>query len=356
MSAKFGFGTKEDGAGILEIMESDVAKGDIQLLYTRRPDPYDSFLQESSRTVIGVFKNEGKIVGTVAGLPRTMYINGEEKTVCYVTNMKRLESYEGLINWIEAFQKMYDPLNSDMYFCSIVKENTDVMKMLKKVRKKLPFSVGMDGYRTYIISPHAAVKNSCPKLVFRRAGAEDEKAVLEFINKWGRGKNFFPLFDSFEAENVPAVTDFYLLTEGDEIKALGALWDKSGSKQYVVKKYSKKISILRALNPLFSLLGYIKMPKEETEVKFTFLSFFLAEEDKREYYQSFLHHIRPEVKKKYDMFVLGTNEHNPKREVLDKVRALKFDTEINEVLMTNFRGAQRIEFDYHNLEVECALL
>ena len=356
MSAKFGFGVKEDGKGILHIMESNVAKGDIRLLYTRRPDAYASLMEESSKTVIGIFKDDDQIVGTVTGIPRTMWINGVKKTVCYVTGMKRLGSYPGKINWIEAFQKMYDPLDSDIYYCSIVKENTDVMKMLKKVRKKLPFSVGMDFYRTYIISPTAPAKNPCPELSFIRAGSDDEAAILAFLKKYGQCKNFFPDISSFEEENVPNLEDFYLLKEGEEIKAVGALWDRSHSKQYVVKQYSGRIKLLRILNPVISKIGYIKLPKEDTEVKFAFLSFFLAEDEKADYYRSFLYHVRKEIKKKYEMYVVGTNKHNAKRGVLDEVRSIKFDTELCEVVMTNFRGAERVDMDYHNLEVECALL
>ena len=356
MSAKFGFAGKEDGKGVLEIMESDIAKGDIQLLYTRRPDAYASLMEESSKTVVGIFKDDEKIVGTVTGIPRTMWINGGKKTVCYVTGMKCLGSYPGLINWIEAFQKMYDPLDSDIYYCSIVKENTDVIKMLKKVRKKLPFSVGMDFYRTYIISPTAKVKNPCPELSFSRATEDDEAAILDFLKKYGQCKNFFPDIPSFEEENVPDLKDFYLLKDGEAIRAVGALWDRSHSKQYVVKKYANKVKLLRIMNPVISKIGYITLPKEDTEVKFTFLSFFLAEDENADYYRSFLHHIRSEVKKKYAMFVLGTNEHNAKRAVLDEVRSIKFDTELCEVVMSNFRGAERINMDYHNLEVECALL
>ena len=356
MRNAFSFATREDGPGILNIMESDIAKGDIQLLYTRRPNPYDSFMEESSKSVIGIFRNNGEIVGTIAGVPRPMYVDGTAHNVCYATNMKRMSSLKSHINWIEAFNEMYDPLDSSVYFCSVVKENTDVLKMLKKERPKLPFAVDMDGYRTYIISPTARVKNSCPNLGFRRATAQDEGDILAFLKSWGEKKSLFPVIESFEDENVPDVTDFYILYDNGGIKALGALWDKSGSKQYVVKKYSKKVSVLRALNPVISMLGYVKIPPEDTQVKFTFLSFFMAKDEDQDYYRSFLYHIRSQVARDYDMFVLGTNDHNPKREVLDKISALKFDTQLCEVVMSNFRGAERIKFDYTKIDVECALL
>ena len=356
MSNVFSFAKSEDGAGILRIMESDIARGEIRLLYTRRPNPYDSFMKESDKSVVGIFKRDGEIVGTIAGIPRNSYVAGGEHNTCYVTNMKRLHDLKSRINWIEAFDKMYDPLDSSVYFCSVVKENTDVLKMLKKERPKLPYAVDMDGYRTYIISPTAPVRNTCADLKFRRATEADSTDILAFLKTWGGAKSLFPVIDSLGGERVPEAKDFYILHRDGNIKALGALWDRSDTKQYVVEEYSGKVALLRAFNPIISRLGYVRIPPEGTEIKFAFLSFFLAEEYKCDYYRTFLHHIRNEVSGSYDMFVLGTNDHNEKREVLDEVRSLKFDTQLCEVVMENFRGAKRLNFDYTNIEVECALL
>ena len=356
MSNIFSFAKSEDGAGILRIMESDIARGEIRLLYTRRPNPYDSFMKESDKSVVGIFKRDGEIVGTIAGIPRNSYVAGGEHNACYVTNMKRLHDLKSRINWIEAFDKMYDPLDSSVYFCSVVKENTDVLKMLKKERPRLPYAVDMDGYRTYIVSPTAPVRNTCADLGFRRATEADGADILAFLKTWGGAKSLFPVIDSLYGENVPKITDFYILHRNGNIKALGALWDRSDTKQYVVEEYSGKVAFLRAFNPLISRIGYVRIPTEGTEIKFAFLSFFLAEEYKYDYYKTFLHHIRAEVAKSYDMFVLGTNDHNEKREVLDEIRSLKFDTQLCEVVMENFRGAKKVDFDYTNIEVECALL
>lgn len=356
MSNEFMFATHEDGEGILNIMESDVAKGEIQLLYTRRNNPYDSFKMESSKSVIGIFKNEDKVVGTLAGIPHEMYVNGKKRKVCYVTNMKRLPELDTHINWIDAFYKMYEPLDSEVYFCSIVKENTEVLKMLRKRRKNLPFAEDMESYRTYIISPTASISNPCPNLGFRRATKEDEASIIQFIEKEGSRKNLFPVFSSLEEGSAPKITDFYILFGGGEILALGALWDKRKCKQYVVKGYTGKVAFLRIFNFLISLFGYIKIPKEGSEASFTFLSFFLAKDSNADYYRAFLHNIRSEVKKTHKMFVLGTNESNVKRQILDGMRAITFDTQMCEIDMCDFKNVDKIDFEYSNLEIECALL
>ena len=138
MSNQFSFATREDGPGILNIMESDIARGEIQLLYTRRPNPYDSFMEESSDAVIGVFKREGDVVGTVVGVPRKMYLDGQQRKVCYVTNMKKHHDLKTHINWIRAFGDIYDKTLPDVCFCSIVKENEEPFPYSLFTSRELP--------------------------------------------------------------------------------------------------------------------------------------------------------------------------------------------------------------------------
>ena len=356
MSAHFRFAREQDNKGILKIMENDAAKGDIQLIYTRRPDPCRSFLAESDKACVGVFEDNGKVAATIAAIPHPMYLQSKVKNVCYVTNMKRAEDYDGRINWPAAFREMYEPVAADVFFCSVVKENTKVLKMLEKKRRKLPYAVPMGEYRTYIISPTAKVKDLCPQFSFRRACVEDTEEVLRFLDTYGSRKNFFPVIRSLGGENLPAITDFYLLFDREQLIALGALWDRSKSKQYIVKQYSGRVALLRRFNPLISRLGYIQIPKAGEQAAFVFLSFFLAKDDAPDAYQSFLSRIRKEAAGKYDMFVLGTNGQNPKRKILDSVRAITFDTLLCELKMSHFLNKPEILFDYSALEVECALL
>jgi hypothetical protein len=356
MSTGFRLATREDGEGILSIMESDVAKGDIGLLYTRRPNPMDSFLSESGDAVTGVFQNDGKTVGTISCLPRDMTVGGSIRRICYVTNMKRAPWWDGYLNWKEAFKKMYGPVASEVFFCSVVKENETVLRMLKKQRKGMPYAVTMDGYRTYLMSPTVSVGNECPGLRFRQAAEADREALSRFLHTWGGRRNLFPASENYDGRQMPRITDFYLLTDGGEIVSAGALWDRRDCKQYVVSDLSRKMTCFRLMNPVLSLLGYIRIPKKGSTASFTFLSFFLARDDREEYYRTFLNRIRKEVKKTHDILVLGTNFHNPKKEILDRIRVVTFDTELCEIVMSEFAGRERIPYDGTDLEIDCALL
>ncbi len=347
---------KEDGEEILKIMEEDAAPGDISLLYTRRDNPYTSFLMENKDAQVGVIKKNGRVVATIAAIPRNMYIGGVSKRVCYVTNMKRLKSCDAAINWYKMFEDMCRKVDCDVYYCSLIEDNTDVRRMLAKKRRFMPYTTPICTYKTYIISTKARLGADCAGYEFTRAGKADEADLLDFIKRCGRDRNFFPVFERLSDVGDIKAEDFYVLKRSGVITAAGAVWDRRNVKQYVLNRCRGIYALLRFINPVISALGYIKLPKDDTVVDLAFLSFLLSEDGDEEKYRIFISLLLREMSDKYPMLVIGTDINNPKYRVLEKIRSISFKTEINEVIMTGIDGKVPPSFDIGNVEVECALL
>ncbi len=356
MSA-FAFAGPDDFAGILKIMEEDIAPGNFQLLYTRRDDPCASFLAESPEAQVGVIKKVGEVVATIAAIPRLMYVNGRPCRVCYVTNMKRLKDYGDTVNWHEMFDDMCRKVDCDIFYCSLVEGNTEVANMLHKKRKYMPYSETMTGYKTYIFSPHAKVKTAGTEsgTEFVRAGQGDEEEIVRFLNLNGKNKNLFPAFDKLSDLGDISADDFYLLKKNGETVAAGALWDRMNVKQYVLMKCAGIYPWLRRLNGIISKLGYITLPEDGAMADFVFISFLLAKDDNEEYYRIFLKDLFKEGGSR-SMLVAGTDANNVKYRVLESIRNVSFASEINEIIMTNIDRRTPEQFDRGNIEVECALL
>lgn len=362
----FFFADSNDSAGILNIMESDITPGGLQLLYTRRDDPYASFLEESREAKVGVIKSDGRVIATIAALPRKMYINGTPRRVCYVSNMKRLKDCDINLNWYEMFKEMCMALDCDLYFCSLLDDNAEVKRMLHKKRRYMPYSEPLCGYKTYIINPGVRMdKRSryCFRDVSRdtgvefvRAGKNDEDDIVRFLNDNGGNRDFFPVFDSLSDIGDIRAEDFYLIRKAGCIVAAGAVWDRRNVKQYVLKRCSGIYAFLRFLNPILPLFGYIKLPDDDTVADCAFISFLMAMDDKEEYLRAILFFICRETKDRYPMLIIGTDETNAKRPVLDSYRSVSFTTQLNEIIMTNIDGKTRPEHFLSSPEVECALL
>ena len=356
MSGVFDFAVNADAEGILEILESDVAQGAIRILYTRRDNPLESYAKESEKSVVGVIRSNGRVSATVTCIPRKVYLEEKSCMLSYVTGYKKRKDEKTVINWYDAFEKMYHATECDLYFCSVVTENENVLNMLHKKRKYMPYAIPIDTYYTYIFSPQAHVHGINRKLIFRQAVREDEEAMLCFYHTYGSHKNLFPVIDSPDFITGLDISDYYILSDGAEILAVGALFDRSDCKQYLVKEYAGYMKLLRILNPLISLLGYVDIPKENVPFSFVFLSFFLAKDDSEIYYRTFLSHILKIAASKYSMVILGTNEHNPKKRILDSVHHISFSTQLNEINLMGISGKDIPQYDKKNIEVECALL
>lgn len=355
----FSFAGPEDAAGILKIMEADITPGGLQLLYTRRDDPYESFLAESPETKIGVIRADGRVVATVAAIPRKMYINGIPRRVCYVSNMKRLKDFEGYLDWHRVFKEMCGAVGCDFYFCSLLDDNEGAQRMLHKKRRFMPYSNVMCTYKTYIISPKLRIKadddtGRGAELV--RGCKNDEGDIVRFLNDIGRRRDFFPVFERLSELGDIEPEDFCLLKREGRILAAGALWDRSKVKQYVVKGCHGIYALLRFLNPVLSHLGYIRIPEDDEIAPVAFISFLLAAEDNPDHYRLLLSYILSEAKNRYSMLVIGTDGANAKKSLLDSLRSVSFDTQLNEIIMTNMDGKTPPGCNAGNMEVECALL
>ena len=243
MSQDVEYAREEDGKRILEIIESSSVKGKIELLYTRRPNAVVSYKKESTDTDIFTIKENNEIIGTVVNIVREAYINGIPKRLSYICGLKRDCNYTGNINWFKALKKYYRS-DVDYYFCSIILDNDEIKKMLEKKRTRTVNTELLNKYRTYILSPYLSIKGK-DKYTFKQATQNDEQDIINFLNEEGKQKELFPVIRSLNQFTDLSITDFYILYKGNEIMAVGALWNQTSYRQYIVKEYHRNIKICK---------------------------------------------------------------------------------------------------------------
>ena len=355
MSQKTYLADKTDGERILEILESSSAKGSIELLYTRRPNAYESYQKESNEAYVYAVKDENMMLGTVAEVVRKVYIGGEEKKLGYVCGLKTAPDYQGNVNWVKTFIGNLVKEDIDCYFCSIVSDNIEARRLFEKKRRKTMNMEFLQGYTTFMLAPyfHFYVKNK--NYIFEKVTKETEASVIEFLNREGSKKDFFPVIESLSQFTDLNPEDFYVLKADGEIVTVGALWKQTAYRQYIVTKYSGLLKIGRGLNPILKVLGYIQLPKENEVLDFPMLSFFISKDDNEEYYKAFLNNINPVIKKEYGMFVIGTTDSSFTHNIFKKVRNIHFDTKIYEIEFIWGNG-KRADVKGNNIWLECGLL
>ena len=320
----------EDGKEILRILESSAAKGSIELIYTRRPDAYASYVKDSKDAQIFISRDGERAIGTCAELIRDVYIGGEVCRAAYLCGLKKDAKYDGGVGFGARFIKDLQRNDVDFYYCSVVAENSDARRMFEKSRRLLSMK-SISGYKTYIINPKVRIKAPKHSFTFRRATESDRSKLLDFLNSEGKKKDMFPIVESIDDYYNLHITEFYMLLDGESIIATAALWKQNEYKQYVVKRYGGVMKLARAFNPLLSAFRYIRLPKENEPLAFPMLAFFLCKDDNADNYRIFLNEIKCEISKSYGMFVIGLPDGYFARPIMDKLPSISFKTEIYEI-------------------------
>ena len=319
-----------DGKEILRILESSAAKGSIELIYTRRPDAYESYRKESGEARVFVSRNGDRIIGTCAEIVREVYIGGEICKAAYVCGLKKDAEYDGGVGLGARFLRDLRRDDIDFYFCSVVADNAHAQRMFEKSRRLIEMKP-MTGYKTYILSPKVRIKAPKHALIFRQATDRDKTRLLDFLNSEGKKKDLFPVIKTLDAFYNLSIEDFYLLLDGDRIVATAALWKQTEYKQYIVKQYRGLMRLARMANPILSACRYIKLPKENEPLDFPMLSFFLSQNDNEKYYRVMLSEIKKEIARTYGMFVIGLPRGHFAVPMFDKLPSISFETKLYEI-------------------------
>ena len=270
--------TDADGPAILDLLELTAAKGNIQLLYTRRPDPIASFKREAPDAKVLVWTDAGKVVAMGALLTRDFYVDGKIRRGTYITSLKKRPGVGQRLD-LAGTQAVVTSLGADFYYFSVLDDNAMVTRAFRGVRfGDHEATMGpLGGFTTFFVK--AGGRNRLPAgREFRVCERGDEAALTEFYGWLGPAAGLFPVGTPWRDNVGLSLSDFYVVTSGGgRIVAAGALWDQTDYRQYIVDRYSLGLRMARLLNPGLWLLGYPRLPKAGSVISFPMASFLLAE-------------------------------------------------------------------------------
>ena len=320
----------EDGREISRILDASTSNGLIDLLYTRRPDAYASYQKEPGEARVFARKKDGAVVSTCAELVRDVYVGGDACKAAYICGLKKDPDYPGGAGISAKIVREFQRDDIDAYYFGVLTDNPRAKEMFEKT-SRLFSTRHVTSVKTYIVSPRAKIKAPKNAYAFRQAREDDLPALLAFLQREGAKKDLFPVVRSLDAFYNLHIGDFYLLLDGGEIVACAALWNSTGYKQYVVRKYSPLMKIARFLNPLIAALGFIRLPKENAPLDFPMLSFFLTKDGREDLFYIYLNRVRKEVGKRYGLYVFALPDGHFARKTLDRTHHVGFRTMIYEI-------------------------
>lgn len=347
--------TEADGQEMLELIENDAAKGKLELFYTRRPNPYNSYMGESDRSEVHLVRDEeGKIAFQVGAVILDYHLEDEIKPIAYVGGLRKNPNFKGNFHWTTMLYKLDKEVHTyHDYYCSILNANNHAKKVLTKKRKYWPTFDEVCEYDTNIFNPvvFARKKWENKDYTLKKINKDNIKKVYEFIHQEGDKYNFFPdIKDLTKFKDLKIEDCYFMEDKKHNIVAFTALWNQGNYKQYIVKKYHFPLNVLQKLSFITERIGYIPFPKENETFPFYHLSFFLVKDNDIELYKTFLYKICVEEKKNKKSLVIGINNERIQKEIYNSVKKVNFRSTIYYIYFSKKRNLTKEPF------IECALL
>lgn len=319
---------EKDGKELLEIYEKIEFNGSISVIYTRRDDAYRSLNMEGERAVIPVVRDmkNGKICGVGACILRSVYIDGEIKKAGYLTGIKILPEYRGkILNIAEAYRMIYEELKeeTEIFYTTILEENSAVRKLLEKKRKSMPEYRFEDNYTVYCLTTGLKKKSRDNSEIVWKKGT-DEK-LIKFYNENMKKMDFAPS----NIHNTADKNEFYYAEDRNgNITGAFALWSQQEYKQYIVAEYR---GIYRLLSKIkCSLFGYPDFPKEKTVVNYGTVSYLCVADGNEKIYDEIIKKA-VESGKNYDFIMIGAAEETKLNRAVKKFKSVKYRSRVYSV-------------------------
>lgn len=320
----------DDSEALLKLIEGDQSKGLIEMVYTRRPNPYCSYHFEDRHVKILLLKDQNnQVQAKVVIIRRDVYINGEEKTIGYVTGLRKTKVFIRY-NWLEAFSTYIKQQckDIDFYYFTVLEDNIKAMDVFNKNRNYLPKIKQIGNYSLYFIKTGLKVKTK-QNYTFRQATFGDQDLITQFLNQEGSKYQLFPVIKNIEEQfHDLKITDFYILENNDEVVTVGALWNQQAYKQYMIKNYHGYLKLISIFPSLPKRLGLFKLPKIGTFANFATLSFLISKDNDFKEIDYFVKQISSLHQKKYDFIVTFREDADQIGHVFQNIKHITYKSKL----------------------------
>ena len=299
-------------------MHSIVMPGDIELIYMKNPDFFKSIETQGfeMQVLAACTHEETKIVGTGVRALRKAYINGIPRTVGYLGDLRispEVRHRKVLYNGYAAMKKLMTDGRAYLHFTTIVEGNRTAKAALtwKNKAGTIPNYVDFGLLKTSFVFP--LFKMSCGRK-FSVSHAEEKEidVIADFIDVHAKQRQFHPVYtrESFMNLRDFHINDFVVARYNGKIAGVAALWDQTGFKQLLVKKYNGKMRIMKRLFNRF-------LPEEGEIIPNACLSFIAVQDDRTDIFRALLSHISNDIRKsRLRYFMVCLHETDPLNEAL----------------------------------------
>ncbi|MDP2668476.1 MAG: hypothetical protein Q8P07_01430 [bacterium] len=324
MSSEFKFqlaGEVEDDA-LRAVLCKVPTPGNISLVFNCEPSFYVAEHAGSVKSQTLIYKDQktGMIAGIAGRSIRNLYIDGVQKTVGYLNNLKLLPEVRSGTVFARGYKQIHDfhgDGEAPYYFATILDENKYAQQILESGRAGIPNCVFAGMFVTYLIPLR---KRALYKLRHEIIPC-DESTLLKAhscLSEWNSRYQFAPVYTpddiSGRTRLLPNFSpdNLYICKEGDGVAGTLGVWNQQPFKQMIVAGYSARMKTVRPFyNIMARLNGHPTLPNIGEHIKCVYASLISSKEDDSEVFKSLICKARSDWSGRgHDYLLVGLSVEN----------------------------------------------
>lgn len=319
---RFDVATPADNSELLQFSAQAEMSGAIRFSFDRSPDYFAALRVEGRHTdvLVGREIKTGRLVATGHRSVKHAFVNGTATAVAYLSGLRvgqTARSASFLSRGYARLNALQAKHPAPIHLTTIMEDNAHARKVLLSKRLGLPayhdlgrfccMALNLDG------TDHADSKFSV-----RRASAVDATLVVEFLNRVGRAKQFFPEYGASDFGCFDGLLpcleweDVFLAFDGSTLAGIVAAWDQQKIRRWRVTGYAPWLRFCRhAMNLGARIRRMPLLPPPGSPVNCFNLALVCIHENNRNVFKALLDEVNRVCRGRYAFFLAGLHERDP---------------------------------------------
>jgi len=268
MTTSIHFASEADEPGIRSLLRREVMPGPIRVTFEREPRYFseEELTGEPSHTLVAIDDASGEVVALASRSARTVFLNGLEKRIGYLSQLRIDRRHRGqwlLSRGFKELRQLERTASLPLCLASIVDGNSEAAGVLvRKRRKKFPVFKEIAAFHTLAISVDRARPAIDACCAVNSADSNDLHSLGEFLRNFGKDRQMFPVWSEEAIRRLARfgleIRDILIARRDGSIAGVAALWDQRSFKQTVIHGYARW---MRMIQPLYNATAWARGTK-----------------------------------------------------------------------------------------------
>jgi hypothetical protein len=321
---RFDVATPEDNLELQRFSRAAEMPGVIRFSFDRTPDYLAALCVEGRYSEVLVCREgrSGRVVATGHRSVKPAFVNREVVPVGYLSGLRvepGARNGQLLARGYRFLRNLHASRPARLYLTTIMEDNREAKDVLLSARCGLPayhdfgrFCCVALGLRSKSDGYYSA------SLSVRSATAADGPAVVEFLNREGSSKQFFPEYRLQDFGRAGGLLsglewkDVFLGFRANELVGVLGAWDQRPFRRWQISGYAPWLRWSRLpLNLIAGVRGMPRLPKPGSSLDYFILSLACIREEDPMVFRTLLETILREKRSQYAFLLAGFHERDP---------------------------------------------